>query len=585
MSNLSDLVGGKAADQEYNNTTSGLAANTTQGAIDEVDSNVDAAETNIGTLQGQMTTANSNIGTLQGQMTTANSNIGTLQSDVGTLQSDVGTLQDQVIDIDSVIKTANFNATPQTIYFVDYVNAASPAPDVGVIMTLPNTATAGDRVIVYDYSNNFGVYNFQVAVQFGGRINSTINGYALAVTNGAWVDCIYVNNTEGWKVNIHESLTQSKTFYWKDNSTFNSPVTSGTVYFIDTSWPSSGIAHLPASPTAGDWVEFVDPSNFYGTGNLTIYHNNNNIEGSLTNVVLNRNGLRAKFYYTGVAAIGWVYTLSKNVITLGADTTGDFVQNVTVSGSGISIDETSGESSTPTITLASASSNTVSTLVYRDSSGNFAANDVTVNSLTASNGITLDKASGEGIKVDTASPTFGWRDLLSNIIKEEGGPNAPTFVIFRDNIKQHQFALNDEVFLEFHLPHDYVPASDLYIHVHWAHNSATVSSGSVTWSFEVTYAKGYDQAAFPATVTVTAPQTASTTQYQHMIAETQLSNNGGTGGLMDSNLLEVDGLILVRVYLSANTISTATDPFLLFCDIHYQSTGIATKNKSPNFYS
>ena len=74
-----------------------------------------------------------------------------------------------------------------------------------------------------------------------------------------------------------------------------------------------------------------------------------------------------------------------------------------------------------------------------------------------------------------------------------------------------------------------------------------------------------------------------------MIAEIQLSAASPTASQIDTDDLEVDGLILCRTYLSANNITVSgggvPDPFLHFVDIHYQSTGIPTKNKAPNFYS
>ena len=237
--------------------------------------------------------------------------------------------------------------------------------------------------------------------------------------------------------------------------------------------------------------------------------------------------------------------------------------------------------------ITSSSANTADTVVYRDSSGNFAANDITVNSVNVANGIVLDKTAGEGFKVDNTTPTFPWYDLLGNITSE-GGANSPNFVTYRNGIKQYQFALNDEVFLEFHLTHDYVPGTDMFIHAHWSHISAAVTSGDVTWSFEATYSKGHLQGAdsvFGATKTVSVTQAASTTQYEHHIAEVQLSAPGGSVTQLDSSKFEPDGIILVRLYLSANTISAATDPFCHFADIHYQSTGIGTKQKAPNFYS
>jgi len=209
---------------------------------------------------------------------------------------------------------------------------------------------------------------------------------------------------------------------------------------------------------------------------------------------------------------------------------------------------------------------------------------VTAGTITATDNIVVSSTSGEGVKVDPSSPTFGWHDMLGDIVTRGIGATDPAWTAYRGNIYAHQFQVNDVAWVTFHVPHDYAPGTDLYLHVHWSHTSAAVVSGSATWEFETTYAKGHNQAAFPAAKVTTVTQTASTIQYQHMIAETIITSAGGSATLIDSGLIEPDGLILVRLRLSANAMSAANDPFVHKIDIHYQSSSIPTKNKAPNFY-
>jgi len=197
--------------------------------------------------------------------------------------------------------------------------------------------------------------------------------------------------------------------------------------------------------------------------------------------------------------------------------------------------------------------------------------------------IIINSATGNGIKVDLTTPTFPYHDLLGKIHAKGTGANNPTWAVYRTPIWQYQFSVNDEVWVEFHMPHDYVPGTEIYIHVHWSHKETTVTSGGVTWGFNSAYARGYDTEAFSdPTTPVTIYQAASTTQYQHMIAEIQLSSGGG---LIGTSPLEIDGLLLVRTYLSANTMNGTPEPFLHFVDIHYQSTNIGTKYKNTPFYT
>ena len=185
-----------------------------------------------------------------------------------------------------------------------------------------------------------------------------------------------------------------------------------------------------------------------------------------------------------------------------------------------------------------------------------------------------------------------WKDILGSVTVRGTGPTAPSLTPYRGgNIDQFAFSAADEVMVEFHLPHDYAPGTDIYLHFHWSHNGTAIS-GNMTWGYDVSYAKGHNQAVFPAevsgTVTYATVDIATTPQYQHFITELQLSASTPSGSQIDTDDLEVDGIILARVYASAIPTITGgapNEPFLHFVDIHYQSNYIGTKNKAPNFYT
>lgn len=185
---------------------------------------------------------------------------------------------------------------------------------------------------------------------------------------------------------------------------------------------------------------------------------------------------------------------------------------------------------------------------------------------------------------------YGWHDLVGNISIRGTGATDPAFAVYQGGLRQFQYSVNDESFIEFHMPHDYAIGTDIYLHFHWSHNATTVTGGSVTWGAEAYYAKGHNQSAFATTASpLTVTQNASTIQYQHLIAEGQFSVSGGSSSQLNTSLLEVDGLILVRVYLSANAMTVSgggvPEPWLHQVDIHYQSNGMTTLNKAPNFYA
>ena len=205
--------------------------------------------------------------------------------------------------------------------------------------------------------------------------------------------------------------------------------------------------------------------------------------------------------------------------------------------------------------------------------------------LAIAGNLVLPKTSGNGIKIDNTTPTFGWRDLKGKITNSKGA-TKPSEVTYRDGITQFQFSTGDDAELEYHIPHDYVPGTDIHLHVHWSHNSGAVTGGSIVLTYEITYAKGHNRGAFPATVTGTITGTASATQYKHIVSEGQISISTGSGTQIDTDDLEPDGLILCRIEMTTNNMTGATpDPFIHEVDVHYQSTNIATKQKAPDFYT
>jgi len=146
-----------------------------------------------------------------------------------------------------------------------------------------------------------------------------------------------------------------------------------------------------------------------------------------------------------------------------------------------------------------------------------------------------------------------------------------------------------------HVPHDWLPGSDAYFHVHWAHDATSIS-GNIVFDFDSTYAKGHDQAAFPAAknleLTYNTVDISTTPQYQHMITEIPWCVSGGSATEFDSDDIEVDGLIIGTLTMTTlptlaggSTVSGQPGIFIFRADMHYQSTEIGTKNKSPDFWT
>ena len=221
------------------------------------------------------------------------------------------------------------------------------------------------------------------------------------------------------------------------------------------------------------------------------------------------------------------------------------------------------------------------------------------NSVTTSE-LILPKTAGTGIKIDTALPTFGWKDLLGPIYPHPIGGTAPSSTLLKGNgthMRAYSFSAGDVVdSVLFHIPHDYVPNSHVFLHAHWKH-SGTAISGNLVLTLYVNYAKGYNQAGqifgneITITQTIPTANVATFPRYGHFINEFQLSNAGGDATHLNTALLEPDGII--NVAMVATTIPTilgapagsANEPFIFMIDLHYQSTQTATKDKNLPFYT
>lgn len=203
----------------------------------------------------------------------------------------------------------------------------------------------------------------------------------------------------------------------------------------------------------------------------------------------------------------------------------------------------------------------------------------------------FDKASGNGIKIDTSTPTFGFADLLGDVTVKNTGGTRPALITYRNGLLDFEFAAGEEEYFKYHIPHDYVKGTDIFLHFHWSHTGTLVTGGTLTFDYEISYAKGHAQAAFPASVSGTViSATANTTQYTHELTEVQISASSPSGSQIDTDDLEPDGVIVCTAGLNANNLTVSggavPDPFIHYVDIHYQTTGlIGTKAKAPDFYA
>lgn len=202
--------------------------------------------------------------------------------------------------------------------------------------------------------------------------------------------------------------------------------------------------------------------------------------------------------------------------------------------------------------------------------------------------IILPYPAGNGIKINPDNPQFTWRDIIGAVQPKATGAGSPTRRAYRGGqLGVYSFIANDVCDFCYHIPHDYVPGSDLHFHIHWSHNGTAIA-GNAVFDFYYTYAQRTGGMSFPAekmiTVSVSTPNVATIPQYSHRVDEEQLTAAVATATLTASDLIEVDGLI--EGTLKLRTLPTITGGYLFVhtADVHYLSTNIGTVGKDPDFY-
>src|SRR5210317_651154 len=98
-----------------------------------------------------------------------------------------------------------------------------------------------------------------------------------------------------------------------DGSTATSAV-AGNGYFIDTTSNTHTVT-LPASPSIGDKIAIKDYAGTFGSNNLTIGRNGNNIQGAANDSLISTNRASIILVYSD-ATKGWLYTVESNVADL-----------------------------------------------------------------------------------------------------------------------------------------------------------------------------------------------------------------------------------------------------------------------------
>lgn len=184
-----------------------------------------------------------------------------------------------------------------------------------------------------------------------------------------------------------------------------------------------------------------------------------------------------------------------------------------------------------------------------------------------------------------------WKDLIGDINPKASGVGRPTLGPWDTNVRGWHYTPGDDGDAFYHMPHDWSPGTDLFLHLHWGHNGTAIS-GNLRVRCFYTYAKGHNQAAYFSEKTIDIEYTGlnltNCPQRQHMVTEVQLTAAAPDASQFATSLLEPDGCI--RLHFDVIEIPTisgglVSEPFLDTLDIHYQADRVGTPNRTPDFYS
>jgi hypothetical protein len=296
-----------------------------------------------------------------------------------------------------------FGANPSEPTYVsssDFVyNSGTSSLSVPNLIIASNgyIGSAGDPDAISIAANGNTVFSQNVSVNGNFTVNgttTTVNSTTVTVedpiiTLGSGAPTTDDNKDRGIAFNWYDGVAKTGFIGFDDSAgkfTFipeakieNEVVTSGTAGIL--------VADLEGNAdtaTDADQLDGQHGSYYLDWGNFT-----NKPDPTVTvelNGDVNGTGTYVWTDLSGNPTITISTEIGDNTIVLGDDTEGDYVASIDVDGTGLSIDETSGEGSTPVITSNATPVSTTGTLVARDTStGGFSAGDVVLTKLNVDN--------------------------------------------------------------------------------------------------------------------------------------------------------------------------------------------------------
>lgn len=166
----------------------------------------------------------------------------------------------------------------------------------------------------------------------------------------------------------------------------------------------------------------------------------------------------------------------------------------------------------------------------------------------------------------------GHKDLIGDVSAKVTGLTSPTLHNFQGNFRGWFYKPGNRADITYHIPHDYAPGTNLYMHVHWAYNGAKID-GFLNMTHHVAYSKGGKQMIFGKEIPINVIVDCTDMEpLIHNIADVQISDVSNPL-LLDTSLIEPDGII-TNCFIINDIPKIDGDiamPMIICVDIHYTS--------------
>ena len=223
------------------------------------------------------------------------------------LKRDTGT--PEIIEVGKthewVVKTSNYTSKYSDKIMADTSSSA-------FTVTLPSSPVIGEEITIIDFDGTWSTNNLTIDGNGKNIYGSTSD--LLCDVDGAKINVIYTNPTDGWRVYIETSNESDNGSEWIIK-TANYLAEINNKIMADTS-SSSFIITLPLAPLNGFEVTIVDHSGTWFTNNLIVNGNGENIDSGSSNGVYSISSSKVVFIYTN-STIGWKTYIDADIIDAG----------------------------------------------------------------------------------------------------------------------------------------------------------------------------------------------------------------------------------------------------------------------------